>query len=323
MTRTRFSLAALLCCLVTAASAQAEDLTPKAAGLVDLDTSLSTSAKRVAANQPVRNWMHDDIAGAWAAGYTGKGTTITVVDDFKSATRFYGNLGLGRKNLRHGQWTSLEAKMVAPNATMTARDFNTGTTVKLAKRRLNVLNLSYGMYGTAGYTANQINWSAQETSIINYARSGQAVISKAAGNDGVAVDQANRRGTQDYLDLALVGAESAIFVGALSDNGSVDVPASLASYSNFAGDNPTVQSQFLVVGVDSSDMGMYGTSFAAPIVSGYAAILASKFSDATPTQITNQLLNTAREDTLSNYDPAIYGQGEASLSRALAPVHIN
>lgn len=37
------------------------------------------------------------------------------------------------------------------------------------------------------------------------------------------------------------------------------------------------------------------------------------------TQITNQLLNTARKDTLLNYDPAVYGQGEASLTRALAP----
>ncbi|MGO4854167.1 S8 family serine peptidase [Phaeovulum sp. W22_SRMD_FR3] len=323
MTRTTLSVAALLTCLLTAASAQAVQTTAEAAGAVDLESSLSTSIQRVAAAQPVRNWMHEDIAGAWAAGFTGKGATITVVDDFKSSSRFYGNLGLGLKNLRHGQWTSLEAHMVAPKATMTARDFHTGTTVKLAKKRLNILNLSYGMYGTTGYTADQIAWSAQEVSIINYARNGQAVIAKAAGNDSVAVDQGTRRGTQDYLDLALVGTQSAIFVGALSDNGSVTAPASMASYSNFAGSNPTVQSQFLVVGVDSSDTGMYGTSFAAPIVSGYAAILASKFNGATPTQITNQLLNTAREDTLSNYDPAIYGQGEASLSRALAPLHIN
>jgi hypothetical protein len=57
-------------------------------------------------------------------------------------------------------------------------------------------------------------------------------------------------------------------------------------------------------------------------VSGYAAILGSKFRDATPAQITNQLLNTARTDTLLNYNPATYGRGEASLTRALAPVSI-
>ncbi|TIT08725.1 MAG: peptidase S8 and S53 subtilisin kexin sedolisin, partial [Mesorhizobium sp.] len=41
-----------------------------------------------------------------------------------------------------------------------------------------------------------------------------------------------------------------------------------------------------------------------------------------PTQITNQLLNTARTDTLLNYNASVYGKGEASLSRALAPASI-
>ncbi|TGT79148.1 peptidase S8 and S53 subtilisin kexin sedolisin, partial [Mesorhizobium sp. M8A.F.Ca.ET.161.01.1.1] len=54
----------------------------------------------------------------------------------------------------------------------------------------------------------------------------------------------------------------------------------------------------------------------------YAAIIGSKFTSATATQITNDLLKTARTDTLANYNPSIYGKGEASLSRALAPVSI-
>ncbi|WP_245466973.1 MULTISPECIES: S8 family serine peptidase [unclassified Mesorhizobium] len=78
-----------------------------------------------------------------------------------------------------------------------------------------------------------------------------------------------------------------------------------------------------LVGVEGDKTGLYGTSFAAPIISGYAAIIGSKFTKATPVQITNDLLNTARTDTLANYDPSIYGKGEASLSRALAPVAIH
>ena len=62
--------------------------------------------------------------------------------------------------------------------------------------------------------------------------------------------------------------------------------------------------------------------FAAPIVTGYTAILGSKFTAATPVQITNQLLNTARKDTISGYNVAVHGRGEASLTRALAPVSI-
>jgi hypothetical protein len=50
--------------------------------------------------------------------------------------------------------------------------------------------------------------------------------------------------------------------------------------------------------------------------------LGSKFKSATPLQITNQLLSTARKDTIRGYNPAIHGRGEASLTRALAPVTI-
>ena len=58
-------------------------------------------------------------------------------------------------------------------------------------------------------------------------------------------------------------------------------------------------------------------------ISGYAAILGSKFTTATPTQIVNRLLSTARKDTLLNYNAATYGMGEASLANAVAPNKIN
>lgn len=268
-----------------------------------------------------RNWMSPDVADAWAKGYKGQRTTITFVDDFTSGSRFTGNLGTGSLLLRHGEWTRLEGSMIAPLATLKSQSFYSGTTVNLASG-LNVLNLSYAMYARGTYNLNQLAWSAQESSIINYARNGRAIVVKAAGNDGIAIGSSNAAGNKDFLNLALVGTQSAIYVGALTTNGTTSNPASLASYSNRAGTNTAVQSHFLVVGVDSSKTGLAGTSFAAPIISGYAAVLGSKFTSATPTQITNQLLNTARKDTLLNYNAATYGMGEASLSRALAPLTI-
>ncbi|TGU20811.1 S8/S53 family peptidase, partial [Mesorhizobium sp. M4B.F.Ca.ET.150.01.1.1] len=104
-----------------------------------------------------------------------------------------------------------------------------------------------------------------------------------------------------------IGKPTAIFVGALSSNGTTTNKAQLAWYSDYAGSNALVQSHFLVVGVEGDKTGLYGTSFAAPIISGYAAIIGSKFTSATPVQITNDLLNTARTDTLVNYNPAVYG----------------
>jgi hypothetical protein len=274
----------------------------------------------VAAPQ-VQAWMSSEVGDAWAAGYKGSGVTVTVVDDFRSNQGLYGNLGQGTQLLRHGEWTLKEASMIAPSATMRSQDFNSGTTVGLS-RGLNVLNLSYGMYAPAGYTASQIGWSAQETSIISYAQNGKAVISKAAGNDSVAIGSTNASGNVDYLNVALKGAQSAIYVGALNTNGTTSAPATLAYYSNTPGADATVQRQFLVVGVDGAKTGLYGTSFAAPIITGYSAILSSKFTKASSTQITNQLLNTARQDTISNFNADTHGRGEASITRSLAPVSI-
>lgn len=268
----------------------------------------------------VQPWMSPEIGEAWGKGYKGQGVTVTVVDDFKSQTRYYGNLTGTTALLRHGEWTLKEANLVAPSAKMRAHDFTSGSKVWL-NRGLNVLNLSYGMMAPAGYST--VRWSAQESSIIDYARKGTAVISKAAGNDsGTAVGAPNANGQLDYLNRDLIGAKSAIFVGALGSNGTTSSPAKMAAYSNVAGTNTTVQSQFLVVGVEGSKTGLYGTSFAAPVVSGYAAIVGSKFTKATPTQIASQLLSTARTDTIAGYSAAIHGRGEASISRAIAPISI-
>lgn len=270
----------------------------------------------------VRSWMNPEVGDAWSQGYYGQGVTITSVDDFSSSSRYSGNFGTGSQRLRHGEWVELEASMIAPGATMLRHDFyNNHGAVKL-HNGLNVANLSYSMRMQSGINPSWIGWSNREASLINYARNGDAVIVKAAGNYKIAVDGIDSSGNQDYLNLALIGHQSAIFVGALSRNGTVDNPASLASYSNRAGSNETVQNQFLVVGVESGKTGLAGTSFAAPIVSGYAAVLGSKFTSATPTQITNQLLTTARTDTIHNFNASVHGRGEASIARALAPISI-
>ena len=74
---------------------------------------------------------------------------------------------------------------------------------------------------------------------------------------------------------------------------------------------------------DGTALGNVGTSYAAPRVAGYVAILRSKFPNLNAEKSASIMLDTARYDTLScnpNCNPAIYGKGEASLSRALAPV---
>lgn len=268
------------------------------------------------------SWMSPDVQSAWNAGYKGQGTTISVVDDFSSGNKYYGSYTGTTLLQRHGEWTRMEAGLIAPSATTQAVDFYSATKLPLASTGLNVVNASYGLIAPAGYSPSMmIGSTGLQSDIVNAAKYGKAVVVKAAGNDAAAV-AATVNGNQDYLGLALKGGVSTIYAGALSSNGTTSAKATLASYSNYAGSDLAVQKQFLVVGVEGNKTGLYGTSFAAPILSGYASVLGSKFKTATATQITNQLLNTARTDTLQNYTAAKYGRGEASLSRALAPVSI-
>lgn len=293
----------------------------KVRSLVSLGLPLLLGGLSCAHAQSAYSWMSPEVPQAWAQGYKGQGASIIVVDDFSNRSPFWGNLGPGWKYQGHGYWTGQEALAIAPSASVLGRNWSSSA-VPLVANRLNILNLSYGLYAPSGYSASNVNWAAQEQSIINYAKNGSAVVVKAAGNDAVAVGAANSSRYTDYLNLALKGAPAAIYVGALSSNGTPTAKASMASYSNYAGSDPSVQKNFLVVGVNSNATNLAGTSFAAPIISGYAAILGSKFTSASATQIANQLLTTARTDTVRNYSASVHGRGEASLTRALAPVSI-
>jgi subtilisin family serine protease len=270
-------------------------------------------------------WMNAEIQSAWADGFFGQGSRVMVVDDFQGSYTLLGNLGLGRESKRHGEWVAQNVELMSPGAELATQDFSSSAAITLGAGKLNIINLSYGVPDTLGPNV-PINWSPRETSIIAHAN-GAAVVVKSAGNNAVAIGDAYQN-KYDYLSRDLIGKPTAIFAGALDRHGTVANPASLASYSNFAGTDPRVQEQFLVVGVTggtlaSGGTNLQGTSFAAPQLSAYAAILGSKFPRASALQVIDQLLDTARTDTIRGYDMQLHGQGEASLSRALAPQSIN
>jgi hypothetical protein len=171
-----------------------------------------------------------------------------------------------------------------------------------------------------------------------------AVITKAAMND-------RTMASNEPLNSALANnsniAPRLLIVGALDHGGAAGASggpgsATIAFYSNTAGTDDLFKSRFLVadgntpynssgVAVDGTNVNSgVGTSYAAPRVAGYVAIVRQKFPNLTAPNTADIMLSTARYDTLSCYgsgsgptggcDKAIYGQGEASLSRALAPV---
>lgn len=267
-------------------------------------------------------WMHPEIAQAWSQGFMGQGARIVVVDDFNPFNLHSGNLGFESREAGHGFWVRTQVEQLAPLANIVSRDFRLGTAIGIHAGQLNIFNLSYAIYGMARDGMTRSTWSDQETRLIMHANSGRGIVVKAAGNDRVAVGGVTGLGRIDHLNVALIGAPTAIFAGALDRHGTTANRANIAFYSNRAGDDPVVQQQFLMVGVPREITGLPGTSFAAPVISAYAAVVGSKFRDATPTEIVRQLLDTARTDTINGYAPNIHGRGEASIARALAPVSI-
>jgi hypothetical protein len=156
-----------------------------------------------------------------------------------------------------------------------------------------------------------------------------AVITKAAGNDTIDT-------VEDPLSFKLANdseiSPRLLLVGALDGP---ELSKDIADYSNVAGRDLKIQSRFLManggtpyidgdLAIDGvNKLGGSGTSFAAPRVAGYAAIVRQKFPNLSGANTADILLATARYDTLTcnpNCSKEIYGQGEASLSRALAPV---
>ncbi len=289
---------------------------------------------------------------AWSNGWTGLGKNILLVDGYTgSGTDFH-----------HGVTTMMITDLIAIGSNKYALDSgNSGTSptgtlrnidgnVVASSTSMHVVNASFGtVYGgngkdpslsadrsfmfsaTANSRATWTNVFNGTTSVANLNVS-DAVIVKAAGNDST--------DSQYEYHVASYAADSNILprllvVGATVGDGTSSSKTSLATYSNKAGSNTTISDRFLVANgkspYDTGDVGINGytasygegTSYAAPRVAGYAAILRHKFSNLNAEKSASILLDTARYDTLTchpNCDPAIYGKGEASLSRALAPV---
>lgn len=299
-----------------------------------------------------------DVLAAWNKGWTGKGANILAIDSFANragCADCHGVVVMMNSDLiapgasKYGlDWA------FTTNFTGTAFDIN-GTNLTSSKA-INVINMSWmfiysandwncnsgcgiapttavynaGIAANATSHNNLINVLNSVTSVTNLSNFSNAVIINSAGND-------NLDTKYNLTALALSGntnvASRLLVVGALDKNGTVASPATRASYSNYAGSSSAISDRFVMangtmpwtsgsvkIGGTNFAGDYSGTSFAAPLVAGYAAVVMQKFPNLSAASTSNIILDTARTDTITGYSATIHGKGEASLSRALAPV---
>ena len=272
-----------------------------------------------------------DVLAAWNAGWTGKGQNTLTIDSYSSIGTCSTSLAC-----HHGVTTMMITDLVAPGASHFGLDWGLTPAKTMAGATLatpttiNTINMSFLVSEPTPY----INYLTGVTNIANLSLTGAVLVKSAGNNSGE--DTYSYPAGGGYFVKGLVDNTNTVtrllIVGALDKNGSVVSPATIASYSNYAGATTAASDRFVVANGNSpyADGGVSmngwtilsgaGTSYAAPVVAGYAAVLMSKFPNLNAINTTSIILDTARTDTIFNYNSAIHGRGEASLSRALAPV---
>lgn len=325
--------------LVVARGALATDLTPSASLAPPVGPNLAAPATNIE-----RNWSsaaeHVRAPAAHSVGVTGAGVTISVIDTGVNANHLelYGRVDTMRA------WNATSG---SPGSLSDGYGHGTHVASIIAANKNDV-----GFYGVAfdarilpiqvfsapSWTASDnviaagINYSIGKAFINNLsmAASGGGPNQRAALLASVQAGQLNvvaagNRGL-DNPDWPGRYAKEGWANGQIIVVGAVDANNRITAFSNRAGDT---SNWFLVapgddmVGASASASNGYvyssGTSLAAPVVSGAAALVKSAWPHLSAKQVADILFTTATD--LGEYGTdAVYGRGLVNVQRAMLPV---
>ena len=242
--------------------------------------------------------------------------------------------------LTSSKWIGGTREFVGSGVTLRYVDTNAvpissgSSPITLATNKLNVvvvqptwtlLNSNANQYKSDAILAANSNLFPLLTSVHRAARDGTAVVIRAAGdNSGRNLSTSYNTvngATYDLMNVSISKSASGIIVGSTDRDPYLGM-VTRASYSNKPGADTDMQNRFILAANTTKFGYQDSTENSAAVVAAAATMVASKFTTATPTQVANQLLNTARTDIITNYSAAEHGKGVLSLQRAMAPTSL-
>lgn len=336
-------------------AADAAQLTRSAPGAAPASLSASSAASTApspGAADPARAaeyWLDEyGIRSAWQTT-RGKGVTIAVIDtgigrspvefsgavvggaDFSGAGSSDGRTPVGAVDANHGSWvaslaaargTGAETGMigVAPEASLLSLSigFGAASSVPFVQQvadamkwavdhGANIINLSF--------TTNTLTWDPSWDDAFQYAFDHDVVVVVAAGNKGSGTDEVGAPAT----------IPGVLTVGGVNRGGTASEQASTQGITIGIS---APSEQLLGVSADGQLVVWDGTSGAAPIVAGIAALVRAAHPELNADNVINRIIKTARPAAAATSVPdAKYGYGlidaNAAVNAAVANVDAN
>lgn len=290
----------------------------------NIDTSTIKSSATYQKNKKQYDNIHFDTAAA--RGFTGKNTTINVIDDFNT---YHGHSVYEIASTIASDANIVKTNIANPDNTLQSYDYIANAINTSGK--FNIYNASWQIPATESQNAAQAIYNTQ-TETKTYASAQQYMYditshnfvtqlrNSAVDNDSIFVWAAGNDAKTESGALSAMPLAFPDLMGHFVNVVAVDKNNDLAWYSNQCGitQNYCIAAPGSGWNTEAKDYAS-GTSFAAPAVSGAIATIKEAFPYMTAEKITQLLFVTAQDLGETGVD-SVYGWGLLDMEKATRPV---